>query len=76
MANDGQEEVYVGISGLALLLADGDEIAIEPGVMVRCGPTATRQLVTRDSPAQVLAIGAMPGQPYAAPGFTEIAPDS
>ena len=75
MANDGQEEVYFGLQGSAVLRADGQEIAIEPGVMVRCGPTQMRQLLTRDSSAQVLAIGGMPGQKYAAPGFTEVPTD-
>lgn len=74
VANDGQEEVYFGLQGQAVLLMDGDEVPIEPGVMIRCGPTQTRQLVTRDSPAQVLAIGGMPGQTYMAPGFTNLPP--
>jgi quercetin dioxygenase-like cupin family protein len=71
-ANDGQEEVYYGLEGQAVLLAGGDEIAIDPGVMVRCGPAQMRQLVTRESPAKVLVIGAMPGRGYTAPGFTEL----
>jgi mannose-6-phosphate isomerase-like protein (cupin superfamily) len=71
-ANDGQEEVYFGLSGAAVLRLDGDEVALEPGVMVRCGPTQTRQLLTRESPAEVLAIGGMPGAGYSAPGFTEL----
>ena len=72
LANDGQEEVYYGLQGRALLLTGGEEVVLEPGVMVRCGPGVTRQLVTRESAAQVLAVGAMPGQPYRAPAFTEL----
>jgi quercetin dioxygenase-like cupin family protein len=72
LANDGQEEVYVALEGRALLLADGEEIALEPGVMVRCGPGVMRQLVTRESAARVLAIGAVPHGGYHAPGFTEL----
>ncbi len=71
-ANDGQEEVYFGLEGSALLLADGKEIPLEPGVMARCGPAQLRQLVTRDAPAKVLVIGAMPGQAYTPPAFTEL----
>ncbi len=70
VANDGQEEVYFGLEGRALLLVEGDEIVIEPGVMVRCGPRQMRQLVTRDRPARVLAIGAIPGEAYTPPAFT------
>ena len=72
VANDGQEEVYVALEGRALLLVAGQEIALEPGVMVRCGPGVMRQIVTRASAARVLAIGAAPGGGYTAPGFTEL----
>jgi mannose-6-phosphate isomerase-like protein (cupin superfamily) len=72
VANDGQEEVYFGLEGSAVLRLDDGEISLEPGVMVRCGPTQTRQLLTRESPAQVLAIGGVPGAAYTAPGFTEL----
>lgn len=71
-ANDGQEEVYVGLQGSAALRADGGEISLEPGVMVRCGPAQVRQLITHDSPAQVLVIGGVPGQAYTPPAFTEL----
>lgn len=72
LANDGQEEVYVPISGAAILIADGDEYRLEPGMMARVGPAQMRRLVTRDEPAQVLVLGGMPGRPYEAPAFTEI----
>ena len=71
-ANDGQEEVYIPLSGSAILIADGTEYQLEPGVMARVGPSQLRKLVTRDEPAKVLVIGAMPGRAYAAPPFTEI----
>jgi len=72
VANDGQEEVYFGLDGSAVLRCGDQEIVLEKDVMVRCGPTQMRQLVTRDKPARVLVIGAMPGQGYRAPAFTEI----
>ena len=72
-ANDGQEEVYIGIEGSAALRADGSEIPIEPGVMVRCGPSQMRQLITHEHAARVLVVGAMPGRAYTAPAFTELA---
>jgi hypothetical protein len=74
VANDDQEEVYLGLGGKAfLLLGDDSEVELTEGVMVRCGPEQTRQLVTRDESATVLAMGAMPGKPYAPPAFTELA---
>ena len=72
IANDGQEEVYFALQGSAALLVEGSEVLLEPGVMVRCGPSQMRQLVTRDSPAQVLVVGAIPGRQYTPPAFTEV----
>jgi uncharacterized cupin superfamily protein len=73
VANDGQEEVYFGLDGKAVLrLGDDEEVEVEPGVMVRCGPGQTRQLLTRDEPARVLVIGGVPGKAYSAPAFTEL----
>jgi mannose-6-phosphate isomerase-like protein (cupin superfamily) len=71
-ANDGQEEVYIPLKGAAIIQADGEEFKIEPGMMARVAPGQMRKLVTREQPAQVLVIGGIPGQPYAAPPFTEI----
>jgi mannose-6-phosphate isomerase-like protein (cupin superfamily) len=70
-ANDGQEEVYIPLSGSATLVVEGEEIPLEPGMMARVGPAATRQLLTGHAPAQILCIGAIPGRPYAAPAWTE-----
>ena len=71
-ANDGQEGVYVPLKGSAVVLADGQEFTIEPGVMVRVGPSQMRKLITREQPAQVLVIGGIPGKPYVPPEFTEV----
>jgi mannose-6-phosphate isomerase-like protein (cupin superfamily) len=71
-ANDGQEEVYFGLEGQACLHVEGNEIALDPGVMVRVGPAQMRQLKTHDASARVLVIGAMPGRGYTAPAFTEL----
>ena len=74
VANDDQEEVYFGLDGKAvLLLGDDGEVELTEGVMVRCGPEQTRQLITREDSATVLAIGAMPGKTYTPPAFTELA---
>jgi mannose-6-phosphate isomerase-like protein (cupin superfamily) len=73
VANDDQEEVYVGLNGKAYLLLGGDgEVELTEGTMVRCGPEQTRQLVTREDSATVLAIGGIPGKGYTPPAFTEL----
>jgi hypothetical protein len=40
-------------------------------VFARVGAGVTRKITTDDEPVQLLAIGAIPGKPYSAPGFTE-----
>lgn len=69
--HDSQEEVYSVLSGRATLEIGGERVELEPGVWVRVGPAESRRLVTGEEPAQVLAIGGVPGGVYEAPDFTE-----
>jgi mannose-6-phosphate isomerase-like protein (cupin superfamily) len=71
-ANDGQEEVYVPLEGRGTLIADGDEIPLEPGMMVRCGPTQTRKIVTGGGPLTLLTLGGIPGKPYSPPAAFDV----
>ena len=68
---DGQEEVYSVLAGEATLHAGGEEHRLVPGVFARVGPAVKRKITTGESPAQLLAIGATPGQVYVPPPFTE-----
>ncbi len=73
-AHDHQEEVYTLLSGRAILRVGGpggEEHELEPGVWIRVGMTEKRKIITGADPARVLAIGASPGEPYAAPEFTD-----
>jgi uncharacterized cupin superfamily protein len=70
--DDGQEEVYTVLSGSATLHADGKDYVLEPGVFARVGPGVTRKITTGVEPVRLLALGAIPGKPYAAPPFTEL----
>jgi mannose-6-phosphate isomerase-like protein (cupin superfamily) len=73
---DGMEEVYTALSGMATLIAGDTQFQLEPGVFVRVGPGEKRKITTDDEPARILAIGGIPGQPYSPPPFTdEGAPD-
>jgi uncharacterized cupin superfamily protein len=69
--DDGQEEVYTALAGSATLHAGGETYRLEPGVFARVGPGVRRKITTDGEALQLLAIGATPGRPYAAPGFTE-----
>ena len=67
----GQEEVYIVLEGVATLRAGGEEHRLEPDVFARVGPTESRQLVTGDEGAVILALGGIPGQAYESPRFTD-----
>jgi uncharacterized cupin superfamily protein len=68
---DGQEEVYTVLAGAVTLHAGGETYELVPGVFARVGPGVTRRITTGESSARLLAIGATPGQAYAAPAYTE-----
>ena len=70
--HDGQEEVYVALSGSATLQAGDQTYHLEPGVFARVGPGVKRKISTGDDPVQLLAIGATPGQAYTPPSYTEV----
>jgi uncharacterized cupin superfamily protein len=70
-SSDGQEEVYTVLEGEATLLAGGEEHALTPGVFARVGPSETRKLITGDSPALILVLGGVPGEPFTITQYTE-----
>jgi quercetin dioxygenase-like cupin family protein len=78
-SESGQEEIYIGLSGSAVLLVggdDGERFPIERGTFVRIGPDERRKLVTEDSGARLIALGATPGKAYEVWERTELgAPD-
>jgi mannose-6-phosphate isomerase-like protein (cupin superfamily) len=62
--HDGQEEVYVVLDGRGEIEIDGERVTLEPGVMVRVGPSARRKIATGDEAMMLLALGGVPGKPY------------
>ncbi len=69
-AKEGQEEVYVVLSGSLVLEADGQRYPLPTGAMVRVPAETPRKLVTEADSALVLALGATPGTAYTpAPGM-------
>lgn len=61
---DGQEEVYLVLSGQALLQVDGQSYPVEQGQLVRVPPECTRKFITQEHPVSFLALGGTPGQAY------------
>jgi uncharacterized cupin superfamily protein len=65
---DGQEEVYVVLTGSCTLEVDGGApVELRAGDLARVGPAVQRKLVTTDAAATVLAIGSTPGKAYEPP---------
>lgn len=61
---DGQEEVYLLLSGTADLHLPGRVVALDPETFVRVGPATRRRIRTGPDGAKILAIGAIPGAAY------------
>ena len=59
------------LSGRVTLRVGGEESRARAGVFARVGAAEKRKLITGDEPARVLAMGAMPGEAYEPPEFTE-----
>jgi mannose-6-phosphate isomerase-like protein (cupin superfamily) len=75
-ADDGQEEVYVALSGSGEVEIDGERHPIDPETMIKVGPGVKRKIWTSDEPMRVLAIGGIPGKAYEAPDVSKLgAPD-
>jgi hypothetical protein len=67
----GQEEVYLPLEGDGTLVADGQEYARRPGVVIRVGPEQSRRILPGDHGLRFIALGGVPGT-FAAPAWTEI----
>ena len=59
-ADDGQEEVYLALSGEGELDIEGETHPLTPDVMVRVGPGVKRTIRTGDSRLRLLAMGGTP----------------
>ena len=63
-ASDGQEEVYVVLSGSGTLHAGGETHELAPGMLARVAPGVSRRWVTEGG-VTLLALGGVPGKAYA-----------
>jgi mannose-6-phosphate isomerase-like protein (cupin superfamily) len=71
--DDGQEEVYVVLSGSGEFEIDGERVPIDPGRMIRIEATSRRKLWPGPSGARVLAVGCAPAGAYERPEHFRIA---
>ncbi len=71
-ADDGQEEVYIAISGAGEIEIEGERHPLEPDSMVRVSPGTTRKVYTGDEALRMVIVGGKPGAVYEAPENTEL----
>jgi mannose-6-phosphate isomerase-like protein (cupin superfamily) len=75
-SEDGQEEVYLALSGSGELEIEGERYPLDPETMVRVSAGTKRKIWPGGEGVRVLAIGACPGKVYEAPANSELgAPD-
>jgi mannose-6-phosphate isomerase-like protein (cupin superfamily) len=73
---DGQEEVYVALSGAGEIEIEGERHRIDPETMIRVGPGTARKVWTDQEPLRLLIVGGVPGGVYEPPEISELgAPD-
>jgi len=70
--DNGQEEVFVVLSGEGEIELDGERHPLGPRTMVRVAPEVNRKLITGDSPLSVLALGGVAEQAYEIDPRTEL----
>lgn len=71
-ADDGQEEVFLALSGSGSVEIDGERFDLGPDVLVRIGPAARRKLYAGPDGLRVLALGGAPGEAYKIKAFSEL----
>ena len=58
-SESGQEEIYTALRGSGVIVVDGEEIPLEPGVYVLVEPETTRQVVAGPEGLAYLIVGAV-----------------
>jgi mannose-6-phosphate isomerase-like protein (cupin superfamily) len=70
-AEAGQEEVYIPLQGSGALLAGTERFELQPGLMVRVGPSQRRRIVPGARGIRFIALGGVPGA-YTPSAWTEL----
>lgn len=69
---DGQEEVYVTLSGGGELEIEGERFPLDRDHLARVGPGVSRKVWPGDEGIRILIVGAKVGEIYAAPDITKL----
>ncbi len=70
--HDGQEELYLLLSGTGEVVVPDGVVALDRETFVRLGPAVRRRLRSGPDGARILMIGAIPGRSYTPPANTEL----
>jgi uncharacterized cupin superfamily protein len=68
-SEDGQEEVYLVLSGSGELIAGERTVLLDQGSMARVAPEVKRKLLPGPHGMTVLALGGTPGKAYEPPSW-------
>lgn len=71
-ANDGQEEVYITLSGGGELEIDGERFPLDRDHLARVGPGVSRKVWPGDDGIRILIVGGKVGELYEAPDITKL----
>lgn len=69
---DGQEELYVLLSGSAEVVVPDRVVPLDSGTFIRIGPGVRRRVRSGPNGASLLMVGATPGEVYAPPPMSEL----
>ena len=70
--HDGQEELYLLLSGSAELVVPDGTIDLDTETLVRLGPEVRRRIRTGATPARLLMVGGVPRSAYTPPPNSEL----
>ena len=61
---DGQEEVYVTLTGGGVMTVGGDDVTLDADTVVRVPAGVNRKIVPGDDGIKLLVVGGVPGKAY------------
>jgi uncharacterized cupin superfamily protein len=71
-AEDGQEELFVVLSGSGWMEVEGDKIDLDTETMVRVAPEPKRQVFAGPDGLRMLVVGGIPGKAFEIKPVTEL----
>jgi mannose-6-phosphate isomerase-like protein (cupin superfamily) len=71
--HDGQEELYVLLSGSAEIALPDRALVLDPQTLVRVAPDTRRRVRSGPNGARLLVVGGVPGEAYVPPANSELA---